>query len=220
MSENHRTLWDVEDVAESYLRDWFKSNPTLAHDEDAIYEAIWEAADSSVPVYTADLLYCALDNLWLATEVPDDYTGEVSAFYVISANLFAHLREHLEKKIDEIRDEVLGGEEDEDVEENALFSADIDDLYILTPMAGVWLQDNGDVRWNLYDSEADMDVPCVSFWNAFNIAVGAAHENGFSSVEIRWTMQQSQFDSIQNKKLAWWSEQQKNNPDYIRGEII
>lgn len=212
MSEKRRTLWDVEDVAESYLRDWFAYNPTLAHDDDAIYEAIWEAADSGVPVYTADLLYCALDNLWLACENPEDYCGEPNAVAVISANLFAHLREHLNKKIDEIRDEVLGGEEDEDIEA-------IDDLYILTPMAGVWLQDNGDVQWMLEDSTGT-DHPFTSFWEAFNASVDNARRNNFSSIEIRWAMQQGQYDTIQEKKLAWWAEQQKNNPDTVRGEVI
>ena len=83
------TLYDLERDAIAELRDWRTEHP---HEEP--HDAIHEIADSSVPVYTGDLLRLAAENLQLATEEPEcgpAFDGSPTPVNIIAANVYAHL---------------------------------------------------------------------------------------------------------------------------------
>ena len=84
-------LYDLEQEVISEVQDRFANEGFGKYENDVIHEIV----DGSIPVYTADLLECAMDNLWLATEEPEAYGfgGEHSAVNAIVGNLYEHLCE-------------------------------------------------------------------------------------------------------------------------------
>lgn len=80
-------------------------------------EVIGEIADSSVPVYTADLLEAALNTLWLAAASPEllAFDGESTAVNAIAGNIYEAVEEHLRKVWDDYEEEE---EEEEDEKSN------------------------------------------------------------------------------------------------------
>lgn len=108
------------DAAISDLKDWIDEQLELGNEpEDEAHDIIFELADGAVPIYTADLLEAALDNLWLAAEQPEilAWGGEPTATNCIAGNIFQdatnELWEALREYVKEKRDE----EEEDDTNE-------------------------------------------------------------------------------------------------------
>lgn len=103
-------LYDVEQAVISEVQDRFANEGFGEYENDVIHEIV----DGSIPVYTADLLECALGNLWLATEEPEVYGfgGEHSAVNAIVGNLYEHLYEIAVEELERCK-ETAENEEDE-----------------------------------------------------------------------------------------------------------
>ena len=104
----HSTLSDLVDSAREELRDWRQANPYATESHDAIFEI----ADSLVPVYTGDLIQLAAEHLPLATNEPEigpAFDGKPTPTNIIAANVFEYLESAL---WDAWRD--LQGEEGDD----------------------------------------------------------------------------------------------------------
>jgi hypothetical protein len=101
------TLDSLVADATAELRDWRTDNP----DEDEPHDAIFEIADSSVPVYTGDLLRLAAEYLPLATDEPElgpAFDGTPTPVNIIASNVFAHIEQALWdawREMDEEEDE-------------------------------------------------------------------------------------------------------------------
>ena len=101
-------LYELERDAIAELREWRQNNP----DEDEPHDTIFEIADSSVPVYTADLLNLAADIIALATSEPElgpasgsNFDGTPSPVNIIASNVFSHLEAKLWEAWQEMKDE-------------------------------------------------------------------------------------------------------------------
>lgn len=91
--ETSMTLYELECDAIAELRAWHEDHP-----RDEPHDAIHEIADTSVPVYTGDLLRLAAENLALATDDPEcgpAFDGSPTPVNIIAANVY----EHLERKL-------------------------------------------------------------------------------------------------------------------------
>ena len=89
MSDEYK-LHEMISTAESDLQDWIKDNP----DNDEPHDTIHEIADSSVPVYTYDLLHLAADNPNLAVDEPElgpAFDGSPTPVNIIAANVFEYI---------------------------------------------------------------------------------------------------------------------------------
>ena len=67
-------------------------------------EIAHEIVDGMVPVYNADLLRLALDDLWLATSEPEigpAFDGRPTAVNIIAANVYENLYEHVMNKCED-----------------------------------------------------------------------------------------------------------------------
>jgi len=87
MSDNETTLEDILSMAREEVREWAKNNP----DDDEPHDFISETADTSVPVYTGDLMQLGVDNLELATTKPElgpAFDGEPTPTNIIAANVY------------------------------------------------------------------------------------------------------------------------------------
>ena len=94
------TLYEyLETHCEEYhneAEDWQDTFDEVANFECSDW--IHEIADSSVPVYTAELLECALEDLGLATAEPEigpAFDGCNTAVNLIAANIYEDICEHL-----------------------------------------------------------------------------------------------------------------------------
>ena len=106
-------LHELVNDAIAELRDWREDNPT----SDEPHDAIHEIADTSVPVYTGDLLRLAAENLHLAVDDPElgpangcNFDGTNSPVNIIAANVY----EHIEAALWEAWQEMLDEEDDDD----------------------------------------------------------------------------------------------------------
>lgn len=75
------------------LDEWLKDNHGLEP-----HDAIHEIADSSVPVYTYDLMELAMDNFDLVTQEPSmgpAFDGKQTAINIIAANVYEYISEEL-----------------------------------------------------------------------------------------------------------------------------
>ena len=82
-----RDLDDIIEMAIKELRETMKEGGNL---DDAIHEI----ADSSVPVYTRDLMQLAVDNIGLATTEPDlgaAFDGKPTPANIIAANVYEEI---------------------------------------------------------------------------------------------------------------------------------
>ena len=98
------TLYDLTQTAISDLRDWAADNPNCDEPHDTIHEI----ADSSVPVYTYDLLQLAGDNLNLAVDTPDlgpAFDGSPTPVNIIAANVYEYITAALWENWNEIESE-------------------------------------------------------------------------------------------------------------------
>ena len=91
-------LYTMVNDAIAELREWRMDNPNETEPHDAIFEI----ADSAVPVYTGDLLRLAAENLQLATNEPElgpangcNFDGTPSPVNIIAANVFEHVEQAL-----------------------------------------------------------------------------------------------------------------------------
>lgn len=99
----------VADAIEE-LRDWHQDNP----DEREPHDQIHQIADSSVPVYTYDLLRLAADNCHLAVDEPElgpAFDGAPTPVNIIAANVFEHIEQALWEAWSEMEDEEDTGDE-------------------------------------------------------------------------------------------------------------
>ena len=100
LSESEETLYEyLETHCEEYdneAEDW---QDTL--DEVANFECedwIHEIADTSVPVYTYDIMECAMEDMSLATDVPEigpAFDGSQTAANIVAANIYEKVCNHL-----------------------------------------------------------------------------------------------------------------------------
>ena len=71
---------------------------------------IHEIADSSVPVYTYDIMECAREELSLATEVPEigpAFDGSQTASNIVAANIYERVCNHLYEVEQKLKRKVL-----------------------------------------------------------------------------------------------------------------
>lgn len=111
-------LYDLEQEVISKVEERFEGEGFGRYEHDVIHKIV----DDSIPVYTADLLECALENLWLAHEEPEAYGfgGEHSAVNAIVGNLYQHLYEIAIEALEECKEraeEETGEEGDDDVQQ-------------------------------------------------------------------------------------------------------
>lgn len=106
-------LHEIVNDAITELHDWHADNPSETEPHDQIFEI----ADSSVPVYTGDLLRLAAENLQLATADPElgpangsNFDGTPSPVNIIASNVF----EHIEAALWDAWHEMQAEEEEED----------------------------------------------------------------------------------------------------------
>ena len=98
------TLYDLTQIAIEDLMTWIEDNP----DDDEPHDAMHEIADSSVPVYTYDLLQFAGNNLNLAVDTPElgpAFDGTPTPVNIIAANVYEYIEAALWDKWREIEDE-------------------------------------------------------------------------------------------------------------------
>jgi len=64
-------------------------------DDDTQCDWIDEHVDGIIPVYTAELLEVASNDLWLAVDVPERlaFSGETTAVSCIAGNIYCHLQQ-------------------------------------------------------------------------------------------------------------------------------
>ena len=104
------TLDELVQDAISELREWQQDY----QEEDEPHDTIHEIADSSVPIYTGDLLRLAAENLQLATNEPEigpAFDGTPTPVNIIAANVFEHIETALWKAWHEIEEEAATDEE-------------------------------------------------------------------------------------------------------------
>jgi hypothetical protein len=108
-----QTLEQLTKDAIEELEDWVESNPG----EDATDSAISEIADSSVPIYTGDILAVAASNYFLATDEPEigpAFDGSPTPTNIIAANIYEHIYQALYERWYELEKERADAEvEDE-----------------------------------------------------------------------------------------------------------
>lgn len=92
----------IRDACKSLREDYDIADVTEPHD------IIHEIADSSVPVYTYDLLQLAANHLELAVDTPElgpAFDGEPTPVNIIAANVFEAITEGLWEEWREIEEE-------------------------------------------------------------------------------------------------------------------
>lgn len=108
-----REMDSILEDARNELREWAKENP----DEDEPHDTISEISDSSVPVYTYDILELGAGNFDLMTAVPElgpAFDGTPTPVNIIAANIYEKIQESL---WDEWR-LIESGREDAELEED------------------------------------------------------------------------------------------------------
>ena len=94
--ETHCEEWDYENRVLKGENDY-----TETFDEVANFECqdwIHEIADSSVPVYTYNIMECAMEDMALATDVPEigpAFDGSQTAANIVAANIYERVCNHL-----------------------------------------------------------------------------------------------------------------------------
>ena len=95
-------MYRLKKTAEEVLR-----NDYMAHSPEMdCGDMAHEITDGMVPVYTADLLRLALDDLWLASTEPElgpAFDGTPAAVNFIAANVYEKLYEHVSNKCYEVK---------------------------------------------------------------------------------------------------------------------
>lgn len=93
------TLYDIRKSAIEELEDLIENQ-----DPD---ESIHEIADSSVPVYTGDLMQLAADNIDLATNTPElgpAFDGSPTPVNIVAANVYEYIVQELHDALHELQE--------------------------------------------------------------------------------------------------------------------
>tara|TARA_R100000808_G_scaffold10102_1_gene27172 strand:+ start:218 stop:643 length:426 start_codon:yes stop_codon:yes gene_type:complete len=112
LSQAEETLYEyLETHCEQYnneAEDWQETFNEVANFE--CQDWIHEIADSCTPIYTYDILECAMEEMSLATcepEIGPAFGGEPTAVNLIAANIYEKVCEHLYDMEQQIKRRVL-----------------------------------------------------------------------------------------------------------------
>ena len=112
LNQAEETLYEyLETHCEEYhneAEDWQDTFDELANFE--CQDWIHEIADSCVPIYTYNILECAMEDMCLATtetEIGPAFGGEPTAVNIIAANIYEKICEHLYDMEQQIKRKVL-----------------------------------------------------------------------------------------------------------------
>ena len=112
LSQAEETLYEyLETHCEQYsneAEDWQETFDEVANFE--CEDWIHEIADGCVPVYTYNILECAMEDMYLATcepEIGPAFGGEPTAVNIIAANIYEKVCEHLYDMEQQIKRRVL-----------------------------------------------------------------------------------------------------------------
>lgn len=85
-------LLEIVNDANEELLGWLENNP----DEEP-HDIIWEIADTSTPIYYADIMQIGRDNLGIATNAVETpaFDGKQTATNVMAAAIYAHIEAEL-----------------------------------------------------------------------------------------------------------------------------
>ncbi len=104
MGEEKETLWGRERMVRAEVREEAGDLLTSEYPEDRITEIV----DSSVPIYTSDLMDMAADNIDLAVNEPEigpAFDGSPTPVNIIAANVYEALMEVAYDEWQTIQDE-------------------------------------------------------------------------------------------------------------------
>ena len=110
MSEDYSMRTLLEDARDSLKNDYDLLDEVYPSD------IIFEVADSSVPVYTADLLEYGSKNWELMTEEPElgpAFDGSPTPVNIIAANIYEAVSNYLHGELDDILEELREEAEEE-----------------------------------------------------------------------------------------------------------
>ena len=112
-----QTLEEITQDAIDELRERAEDGGILRMNEPDYDGALAEIADSSVPVYTSDLMELAANNLDLATNMPEcgpAFDGEPTPANIVAANIYEHVTQALWDEWDTIKEEIKEKQEEAD----------------------------------------------------------------------------------------------------------
>lgn len=84
----------INDAIENFKEALQYMDDNERHDfieQDEPHDLIFETSDGAVPIYTTDILECAVSDLYLATEEPElgpAFDGSPTPVNIIAANIF------------------------------------------------------------------------------------------------------------------------------------
>ena len=102
----------LKDARES-LKESLEYNAEL--DDGEVYfsnddhDTIFEVADSSVPIYTGDLMQLAADDINLAVNEPElgpAFDGSHTPVNIVAANVFEEIQNHLWECLEDVKSEI------------------------------------------------------------------------------------------------------------------
>ena len=109
-------LYRIKKEALEELKERLEENAEFDNGELYIsideHDTIFEIADSSVPIYTSDILQMAADNIGLALEEPEigpAFDGTSTPINIIAANIFEEITQELWNELESIKENI--GEE-------------------------------------------------------------------------------------------------------------
>lgn len=156
----------VNDAIDS-LVEWLVDNPG-----DPTYDGtLSEIADQAVPVYTYDILQCALCDISLATVEPENGAADNSPISIISANIY----EYVEAELNRVWYEV-----EEYRRDHAWHEAT---YYLDVTKAG---------QWSIYRSSDDLPTilpnqwKAADFWSAYRLIIQDSIDWELDEIEIVW----------------------------------
>ena len=92
MTEERWTLQDTIKSAREEMREYLEENPDPIHDD--LYRFAHETADTSVPVYTGQVLAMLQDDFRLGTDEPElgpAFDGSPTPANIIAANIYERI---------------------------------------------------------------------------------------------------------------------------------
>lgn len=165
-------LQDRTNNAIGELVQWIIDNPGENASES---DVIWELADQAVPIYTGDILQCALDNIELAVVEPEGGSRDNSPVAVICANIFEYIEAELSRVWYEVEEYRLDRGWHE---------------------ATYYLDVTSEGKWSIYRSSGDL--PSIlpnqwkagDFWGAYRLIIQDAIDWELDEIEIVWQKNQ------------------------------
>lgn len=197
-------LYDRERSAREELRRWAILNP---EDNDP-GDVISEIAESTVPVYTYNILQCACDNLWLATTEPE-FDAPKTAAEIITINLYTHFEEELYQEWERIQ------EEKEAIQFDVLYAEIRPNTESLGTSYTYNRSDNPYWTLDCFDVEEGF----TNYWDAFKRACEIAQAFEADSLEFGWKISEYDVDAAAKKRTEKkesesntliWKQQRRN----------